>query len=154
MGSWRCAFGDWANFSPLQRVTPEAATLYSLTHLHDDIEPIVENLRREEIGRSHQFLGCYAWNLGGDRSLLLVSRCTLVKPLDRIEVRASHDLRNEPGLTKVMHVVPIGPSRFGLSLRPDTAFHLHPFLGEYLLVWLSSSIKGIRSPSGEAVVFP
>lgn len=154
MRTWLFVGGDSLTFSPFKRATPAVATLYSLMRLHDDIEPVVENLRAQEVVRPHQFSGCYAWNLGDDQALLILSGRALADPSASIELRTSQDLRNEPELTRLMNVVMLGPSHYSLSLRHSTTFYVHPFLGRYLLIWVSSTIRGMRSSSGEAVVVP
>jgi hypothetical protein len=150
LGTWRLLFGDWVAFSSVRRATPEVAALYKLTHLHDDIEPIVENLTGSEIRAPHSFSGIYVWNLGDDASLWIISKRAL-RHSQSIEVAALSDLSKDAAVVELFDIGVKSSSTFELSPKPGIAFNRHPVFGGYLIVWTSSRITGMRSPAPSVI---
>lgn len=143
LGTWQLLLGSWAPFSPMRRATPEVASLYRLTHLGDDIEPLVENLVGSEIRQPHTFSGVYVWNLGSNESLWIVSlRALRKKP--RIVVHSSGNLVNDSALGGAFDVKGNSASEFVLFARDAIAVDRHPILGGYKLLWVSSAVDEIR----------
>ena len=138
-------------FLTLQRAVPEVAALYRISHFHDDIEPIVENLTRREIPVPHRFRGIYVWNLGGDQSLWIVSKRAMnISTI--FEVEANNDLSQFPVVQDAFEVTGVGDRRFLLRVRPEVSFSEHPHLGAYLMLWVPSDIERVRSTAPTTVV--
>ncbi len=143
LGTWQFLLGNWAPFSPMHRATPAVASLYRLTRLDDDIEPLVENLVGSEIRQPHTFSGIYVWNVGSNESVWIVSlRALRQKP--RIVVRSSGDLVKDSALREIFDVDAGSSSEFVLSARPGVTVDRHPILGGYKLLWVSSAVEEVR----------
>jgi hypothetical protein len=143
LGTWHFLMGNWAHFSPMRRATPTVASLYRLTHLDDDIEPLVENLVGKEIRQPHTFSGIYVWNVGSNESVWIVSlRALRQKP--RIVVRSSGDLDQDSALGEIFDVEGRDSSEFVLSARSAVTVDRHPILGGYKLLWVSSAVEEVR----------
>ncbi len=150
LGTWRFLLGESFRFFSSQRAVPEVAALYRLTHLHDDVEPMVENIRQREIPVAHRFRGIYIWNLGEGESVWIVTqRAMNTSPL--MEVRVSGDLASAPDVTSAFEISQRSGDLFRLTLRSGTSFHRHPYLGGYLLLWVPVRVEGVRSEAPVSV---
>ncbi len=144
LGTWRFLNGESFRFLSSQRAVPEVAALYRLTHLHDDVEPMVENIRQREIPVAHRFRGIYIWNLGEGQSVWIVTQRAM-NTSHTIEVRVVGDLASAPEVTSAFEISQRSGDLFRLTLRSGTSFHRHPYLGGYLLLWVPVRVEGVRS---------
>lgn len=151
LGTWRFLAGESYRFFSSQRAVPEVAALYRLFHFHDDIEPLVENIKRSEIPVAHRFRGIYVWNLGEGESLWIVSQRAM-NASRTLEVRADRDLATSQAVLKDFGVSTAGDGRYVLTLRDDAAFSRHPYLGGYLMLWVPARVEGMRSAAPVTIV--
>ena len=144
LGTYRFLAGDVFQFSALQRARPEVGTLYRISHLHDDVEPLVENISGAEIPVAFRFWGVYVWNLGNKESLWVLSQRAMIKA-PALQVRTDSDLMGERALESTFEVKSQGEGLFTLTLRPEARFERHPFYGGYLILYVPAHIEAIRS---------
>lgn len=144
LGTYRFLAGESFRFFSSQRAQPEVAALYRWSHLHDDIEPLVENITAREIPVPHRFRGIYVWNLDGSQSLWIVS-LRAFKELSNLEARSSSDLTTSASLQELFDVRAEGDGRFALRPKDGVTFDRHPQWGGYRLIWVDARIEGLRS---------
>lgn len=145
LGTYRCLKGDWRYLlSSPNRLRPEIAALYRWSHLHDDIEPIVESIRGQELRFPHDFRGIYVWNLGDNKSLWIVSK-RAYQNLKGIEVEfaAEGEMATE-SLLKLFSPKHLGARTFALEAVRGVRFDRHPYYGGYHLLWVTGDVSSLR----------
>lgn len=151
LGTYRCLRGDWRHLlSSPNRLRPEIAALYRLSHLHDDVEPIVESIKGQELRFPHDFRGVYVWNIGGGRSLWVISK-RAYQALGGIEVDcAPQSQLDTTALSELFSLEPRDTTTFALTTLRGVAFERHPYLGSYRLLWVGVEVRAIK---GRAELF-
>lgn len=145
LGLWRLLLGESQGYLSTQRAVPEVAALYRLTHFHDDVEPLVENISGRELQVAFHFWGVYVWNLGEGESLWVISQRALANGGD-LEVRTSAVLNELPGVLELFTVTRERGGNYLLKPRPEMTFSRHPFFGGYRLLWIPARIDALRAP--------
>jgi hypothetical protein len=139
-------FSEWSSFVALKRAVPEVAALYRWTHFNDDVEVLVENIKQAELVRPHELSDIYIWNLGANQSMWVVSKRAFLK-LDQMSVRLRG--ASPPALVNELSafsVEQVQPKEVALRPRPEVAFSKNPYLGGYLILWVSSEIESVEAP--------
>jgi hypothetical protein len=137
-----------ARFVTGGRAQPETAALYKYSRFHDDVEVLVENIRRSELPEPKAFNGIYIWNIGDNLSLWVISRQALSHlkhfawPTPSIP-----PFRADP----VNNLFRLRDGIVELNQNEISAFHVHPVLGKYVLAWVGRKVDRV-STSGAIYV--
>ncbi len=131
---------DIRRFGGSWRARPEVARIYRFIPYPDDVETLVENIRGRELPIPRHFNGLYAWDLGGGRSLWIISARLLRdtrgttwpdNALPRYTARPPNDVFEfRDG------VVRLAPEKI-------TGFVEHPVLGGYVEVRMQRAVPEI-----------
>jgi len=145
LGTYRCLKGDWRYLlSSPNRLRPHVAALYRWSHLHDDIEPIVESVRGQELRFPHDFRGIYVWNIGGGKSLWVVSK-RAYQALRGIEVEFAADGAAGISTLSQLFLLEARDTRtFALHAVQGVPFDRHPYYGSYRILWVDAEVRSLR----------
>jgi hypothetical protein len=146
LGTYQNLNGDCVYLlSAPNRLRPQVAALYRWLHLHDDIEPIVESVRGQELRFPHDLRGIYVWNLGQSSSLWIVSKRAYQR-LQGIEVELASDKPvDTASLSQLFSIEQRDLRVFALRPLQGIPFDRHPYYGGYRLLWVGARVQGWRT---------
>jgi hypothetical protein len=152
LSTFKFLAGEWMLFSSLNRASPEVAAIYRRSKFHDDIEPLVENIRGRELQAAHEFNGIYVWNLGRGRSLWVVSKRALNR-IGSVGLKLKSDREiNRSALSEVFRTEDHQGGRILLFPRKDTLCKRHPVWGGYRFIWLAAEVESLEGSGGHLIV--